>query len=132
MARKATVVFRMQNWPEFTEPHGRLVKDAGCQALWYYNVLALQGWSRENHELVLEGEQDPEMDYEKIFRRCAQMYGADINTMANYWLLVDKEMDRQNVERVLAKGGHAMNKLPEKFRFRNMKVDLDAERKKLN
>lgn len=132
MAKRATVQFRMQNWPQFTEPHGRLVNDAGCQGLWYYNLLATQGWSRESTELVLEGEKDPVMEYEKIFRRCAMMYGADINTMANYWVLIDAEIDRQNVLRVLQEGKPAISKLPEKYRFRNLKVDLDAEKKKLN
>lgn len=126
--RKLQVEFQVPNWTPLLEPNGRLVDTPECKALFYYYTVAIQTWKKEETALVLEGELDPIGNYERLFRNAAKMYHADVEKMANYWMLVEKEIDRQSVALVLQKGGHALSKLPEMLKFRNKKIEIETRR----
>lgn len=117
--RKQTIQFQVPKFAAYTEPHGKLNNSRECQALFYYYILAVTNWKREQTELVLEGDPDVEANYERLFKNAAQMYHANIETMANFWPLVDAEIDRQSVVNVLQHGGKALSHLPEKLKFKN-------------
>lgn len=108
--------FRPPNFPRHTQPAGLLRLIPEHQALFYYYVLAISGWKRQADELVLEGEKDPVPNYEQLFRNCALMYGCDIETLANYWPIIDAEIDRFNST---LDEGQRLTKLPDPLKFNN-------------
>lgn len=127
--KKATIRFNPPKFAAYSEPLGRLNHDRECHALFYYYTLAFVNYEREQNELVLEGDPDVEANYQKLYRNAAMMYNVDIEKMANYWLLVDQEIDRQNVIRVMEEGKPALPKLPDALRFVNRKIELRDKRK---
>ena len=127
--KKTTIRFQVPRWAAYTEPLGRLNADTECQALWYYFTLAIAAWKQEKHTLVLEGEPDIDPKYERLFRNSALMYGAEIEKMANYWMLVDNEIGRQNSVIFMKnlEGGDyhpPITKLPQHLRFVNRPIEV--------
>lgn len=121
MRRPQVLTFKFEppNFPKHTEPSGLLKPIAEHQALFYYYVLAISNWKRENDELVLEGEKDPDANYEQLFRNCALMYNVDINTMANFWPIIDAELERYNE---LQPEDLRLTRLPSPLKFYNRPI----------
>lgn len=128
--KKATVKFHVPAFDKYMEPVGRLLPKPECVALFYYWTLAINAWQQEKQTLVLEGEPDIDPKYERLFRNSALMYGANIEEMHKYWPLIDAEIDRQNIERVMIEGKFAMSKLPQHLRF--IAKPIEVKKKRVN
>lgn len=95
---------------------GRLPNTPEANALWYYFLLASQAMREEQNQIVYEGDPDYKAPLALLFTRCAELYRANIEEMPNLWHMVDAEIDRINVNRVLG-GGRPIPKLPLKYRI---------------
>lgn len=99
----------------FREFGGSLPSEPEVHALWYYMLLATQAWKEETEQVVYEGDPDYIAPFRELFQRCAEMYGADINTMANRWPLIIAEINRVNLVR-FTNGDPLIKVIPERLR----------------
>lgn len=124
--RTMRVVFNPPFFKKHTEPNGHLKPIPEHQALWYYCILASSNWKRETDELVYEGEPDIVANYEQLFRNAAMMYNVDIDILANFWPIVDAELERYNAT---LEEGQKLTRLPARFRFYNVPIIIATDGK---
>lgn len=90
-------------FPDQTEPNGLLVRDMGCQACWYYYVLAHKQWALVGNSIddqfgILEGNPWLSKRYEGTARNVAMIYGLkDPSEFMKYWPLVAMECHRMGM-----------------------------------
>ena len=92
------VTFEPKLWADMTVPVGKLPREAGAQALWYYFMLAskIVAESRPGETLRYEGELDIYHSLENVYRSVCVMYNVDPNDVQNFWPAVDEQLAHLN------------------------------------
>lgn len=102
--------------PYFTEllmneKQGRLPREVGAHALWYYYCLAANAYKRAKDNLVYEDELSlifNRATAENIFVSVANMYGTDCAKMVKFWPPIEKQRIALKLDEIL----------PEEFKFK--------------
>lgn len=84
-------------FPDQTYPNGNLLSDLGCQACWYYYVLAHKAYVKigEGQFGLIEGNPWLSKQYVQIARTVATLYGLkDPSEFMKYFPLVAMECSR--------------------------------------
>lgn len=132
----SSIIFEPPMFALHTEIHGGKLSSITREhhALWWYYVIAMRNYrdDEKGERVVYEGEPDLNPQYEQLFRRAAELYGVDVNTLANFWPVVDAEIDRWNSwAHVLTKRYREsvrLTKLPTKLRFLNTSIAIDTKK----
>lgn len=62
-----------------------------CMALFYYAQKAAEAYKNETTGIQYEGNPDNTYDYRQLYLTVAYLYGANPETMLNYWPIVAKQ-----------------------------------------
>lgn len=88
-------IITTEGLPTFTDllrVNGGCLEDAPeCLALFYYSQLCLKAIEQQRTGIQYEGMKDNEYHYVRVYKMVAALYTADVETMVNYWPLVDKQ-----------------------------------------
>lgn len=79
-------------FPQYLEPHGLLVDDRACYALFYYYLLGRKAYENSlgiGDEIVYEGKLDPQYNFIQLFKTIAMIYGVSEERMVHFWPQVD-------------------------------------------
>jgi hypothetical protein len=97
MADKLNIFATPLLFPDQTQPHGFLSPEMGCQACWYYYILAhkMMNLANEEHQIVLEGEPWHYTRFRALKKSIALIYGLESPAEADkFWELVRREAKR--------------------------------------
>lgn len=87
-----TIAFTPPTFRAYEQPHGWLLHDQACHALWYYYVVAFNNYREHIHDpIVLEGDKDQVTNFRQLFMSIAIAYGVEPERMVKFWLNVDMQ-----------------------------------------
>lgn len=83
---------------ELVIPNGFLDEYLETHALWYYYLCARKTWEDKVDSLiVLEGDDDPTVNFKQLFTTIAFLYDVNPENMANCWPQVDMQCEALNL-----------------------------------
>jgi hypothetical protein len=100
MAEKMNIFAQPILFPDQTQPFGHLSPNMGCQACWYFYLLAhkMMVDADSLHQIVLEGEPWVYTRFRDLKKSIALIYGLpDPGEADKYWELIRQEAKRQGL-----------------------------------
>lgn len=98
----------------YQQPYGFLDSSREAHGLWNYYLCARNAYETHNFDvIVLEGEKDPEVNFQQLFTSMAQIYGVQPEAMAKCWKMIDLQCVSINLP-----------KLPDEERYRFNRVSF--------
>jgi len=90
---KTPIVFE-----ELIVPNGFLDDYLESHALWYYYLCARKTYEDKiENPIVLEGEDDPTVDFKRLFKTIAFLYDVNPEHMVNCWPQIDMQCQALNL-----------------------------------
>lgn len=100
MSDKLNIFAQPILFPDQTQPNGCLSPNMGCQACWYFYLLAhkMMVNADSEHQIVLEGEPWVYTRFRDLKKSIALIYGLpDPGEADKYWELIRQEAKRQGL-----------------------------------
>jgi len=89
------VEFECIIFEEYMKPYGYLDANKETHALFWYYLNARKAYDKhiDRMEVILEGDKDPVVNFRQLFESIAFQYGANVETMALGWPMVDAQCE---------------------------------------
>lgn len=91
---KDLIVFEQYEIPQGFLINHRAPDGLACHGLMYYSLIGKNSYEIYLKEMVLEGEQDPEVDLRSLFKSVARLYNTEPEVMQKFWFNVRMQWDQ--------------------------------------